>query len=46
MTQAPHVTVSIGFTALQTQLDETIRIADSHLYNAKRNGRNRVCPNA
>ncbi|MCG9651650.1 GGDEF domain-containing protein [Vibrio vulnificus] len=46
MTQAPHVTVSIGFTALQAQLDETIRIADSHLYDAKRNGRNRVCPNA
>ncbi|MCG6287801.1 diguanylate cyclase, partial [Vibrio vulnificus] len=37
-----HITISIGVTSLQDELENQIKEADGYLYQAKANGRNQV----
>lgn len=45
--KAPQITVSIGLANVcpkkETNAEELIRAADTYLYTAKKNGRNRIC---
>lgn len=42
--QAPNVTISGGFCLLNGSLEESLRLADSKLYEAKHAGRNNIQP--